>query len=57
MTEQTPSPTPEPRPLSPEEDAARKRRNIWLALALVGFVALVAIVTMVRIGSGIPERM
>lgn len=43
--------------LTPEELAARKRRNIWLALSLLGFVGLILLVTMVRLASGIPERM
>ena len=46
-----------PRPLTPEEDKARKRRNVWLAVALFGFVVLVAAVTMIRLGTGVPERM
>jgi hypothetical protein len=29
--------------------AAQKRRNLWLALALFGFVALVGITTMIRL--------
>ncbi len=35
--------------ISPEEQAARKRRNLWLALALVGFVLAVGAVTVVRL--------
>ncbi|NBC20094.1 MAG: hypothetical protein GVY06_03450 [Alphaproteobacteria bacterium] len=35
--------------LSEREIAARKRRNLWLALALFGFVILVGAVTMVRL--------
>lgn len=48
---------PETRPLSEAELAARRRRNVWLALALAGFVVLVGLVTVIRLGSGIPERM
>jgi hypothetical protein len=41
------------------EDArrAQKRRNLWLALALVAFVVLVAVTTILRLGGGVPERM
>ncbi len=46
-----------PRPLSDAEVKARNRRNLWLAFALVGFVVLVAAVTMARLGAGIPERL
>ncbi|HPE48332.1 MAG TPA: hypothetical protein PLR76_08050 [Hyphomonas sp.] len=50
---------PVPEPLSPEARAAQRRRNIWLGLALVAFVVLVAITTMIKIstGTGIAERM
>lgn len=36
--------------LDPEALAARNRRNIWLALALAGFVVLVGVITVVRLG-------
>lgn len=35
--------------LSPEAKAARKKRNIWLAAALLGFVLLVGATTAIRI--------
>ncbi len=35
--------------MTPEELAARKRRNLWLALALFGFVFLVGATTVVRL--------
>lgn len=35
--------------LTPEQLAARKKRNLWLALALVGFVVLVGATTAIRI--------
>ncbi|MBU1288141.1 MAG: hypothetical protein KJ871_10490 [Alphaproteobacteria bacterium] len=35
--------------LTPEAVAARKKRNIWLGLALLGFVVLVAATTMIRL--------
>lgn len=45
--------------LTPEQVAARKRRNLWLGLALAGFVVLIMIITMIRLstGTGISERM
>ncbi|MCA8901621.1 MAG: hypothetical protein KDA53_10250 [Hyphomonas sp.] len=50
---------PAPQPLSEEARAAQKRRNLWLGLALLGFVVLVAITTFVRLstGTGIAGRM
>lgn len=47
-----------PRP-TPEEIAARKRRNLWLGLALAGFVVLVMVTTIIRLstGAGVSERM
>ncbi len=38
-------------PRSPEAVAAQKKRNIWLALALVAFVALVGITSAIRISN------
>lgn len=35
--------------LTPEELAARKRRNLWLALALFTFVIMVGAITVVRL--------
>tara|TARA_R110002020_G_scaffold224599_2_gene434380 strand:+ start:1410 stop:1736 length:327 start_codon:yes stop_codon:yes gene_type:complete len=37
--------------LMPEAVAARKKRNLWLGLALLGFVVLVAITTMIRLAN------
>ncbi len=37
--------------LSPEEETARKRRNIMIALALAAFAALIAVTTAVRFAS------
>ncbi|MGE0741577.1 MAG: hypothetical protein AB7O98_09560 [Hyphomonadaceae bacterium] len=39
----------EPIILTPEEQRARKRRNMWLALAIIGFVALVFLITLTRL--------
>ncbi len=35
--------------LSPEELAARKRRNLWIALGLVAFIVLVSTTTVLRL--------
>jgi hypothetical protein len=43
--------------LTPEQVAARKRRGQWMALALVAFVILVFVLTMSKVGGGVPERM
>ena len=47
MTDQTP---PQPQPLDAAALKARKRRNLWLGLALFGFVILVGVTTMIRLG-------
>lgn len=39
--------------LSPEQEKARSRRNIVIALSLFAFVALVFVVTMVRLSANI----
>tara|TARA_R110002096_G_scaffold325390_2_gene519375 strand:+ start:1230 stop:1451 length:222 start_codon:yes stop_codon:yes gene_type:complete len=41
--------------LTPEQVAARKRRNLAIALSLVAFVALVFVVTVIRIGQNIAQ--
>lgn len=43
--------------LTPEEVTARKKRNNWIALSLVGFVVLIFVLTMAKVGGGIPVRM
>ncbi|ABI78485.1 hypothetical protein HNE_1041 [Hyphomonas neptunium ATCC 15444] len=50
---------PDVRRFTPEELAARKKRNVWLGLALGGFVVLVMITTVIRLatGTGISGRM
>lgn len=48
MSEQ---PTQPSEPTSADYLAAQKRRNVWLALALVAFVALVGITSVVRIST------
>lgn len=43
----------DPEPLDRERaEAARRRRNVALALALLGFVAVVFIVTIIKLGAG-----
>ena len=41
---------------SAAESAARKRRNVALALALLGFVALVFVITLVRLQGNVLNR-
>jgi len=43
--------------LTPAEVAARKKRNNWIAISLVGFVILVFVLTMAKVGggAGVPE--
>jgi hypothetical protein len=40
--------------LSPEQTRARKRRNLWLALAIAAFMALVFLVTVSKMKAGAP---
>ncbi|MGE0829849.1 MAG: hypothetical protein AB7O04_10920 [Hyphomonadaceae bacterium] len=42
--------------LTPEEEKARKRRNLWIALALVAFIALVFLITITQLRAGVLER-
>ena len=37
--------------LDPAAIAARKKRNVWLGLALFGFVVLVAVTTVIRLSN------
>ena len=37
--------------LTPEEESARKRRNMMIAVSLVAFAALIAVTTMLRLSS------
>lgn len=50
---------PETGRLSDDEIKARNRRNVWLGLALFGFVVLIMVITVVRLytGTGVSERM
>jgi len=42
--------------LTPEELAARKRRNVFIALAIVAFVVLVFAITLTQLQAGVLER-
>lgn len=42
--------------LTDEEQSARKRRSVAIALALAGFVGLVFLVTIARLGASVLER-
>lgn len=55
----TDAPDPAVPQMTPEQVAARKRRNMWLGLSLAGFVVLVMVTTIIRLttGSGVSERM
>jgi hypothetical protein len=43
-------------PFSPEDMARRRKRNVVLALVLVGMMVLFFVSTLVRLGSSILER-
>ena len=47
---------PEPKPLSESQLAKRRRGNLVIALALFGFVALVFIITIARLGGHVFDR-
>lgn len=60
MSDQPPS-FPEPRkPLTPAEEeaarAAQRKRNIAIALGLVGFIILVYLVTVLKMGGAVANR-
>jgi hypothetical protein len=40
--------------LTPEQTAARKRRNLWIALSIAGFVVLVFLITVTKLQAGTP---
>jgi hypothetical protein len=44
---------PETVTLTPDEIAARKRRNLWIALSIAAFVVLVFLITMAKVKDGI----
>jgi hypothetical protein len=39
--------------LTPEEVTARKRRNLWIAIAVGGFMALVFAITLAQMNAGV----
>lgn len=41
--------------LTPEQTAARNRRNIWLALSIAAFVVLVFAITMTKLQAGLHQ--
>lgn len=42
--------------LTPEEQKKRKERNLAIALSLGGFVILIFVVTVLRIGGSVADR-
>ena len=42
--------------LTPDELKQRKRRNLSIALMIVGFVVLIYLVTLLRLGGSVAER-
>ena len=42
--------------LTPEELASRKRRNLWIAAALVGFIVLLFATTFLRMQQNLADR-
>jgi hypothetical protein len=45
-----------PVPLTPEQEKARRSRNVAIALSLVGFVVLFFVMTLVRLGGAVGDR-
>ena len=43
----------EPVILTPDELKARKRRNMWIALAIAAFVVLVFLITLTKLRDGL----
>lgn len=42
--------------MTPDELRARKRRNLWIALAIGAFIVLVFAITLVQLQSNVLER-
>ncbi len=42
--------------LTPEELAARKRRNLWIALAIGAFIVLVFAITVTQMQAAVLDR-
>lgn len=41
--------------MTPDELKARKRRNLWIALAIGAFVVLVFLITMTKLQAGLHQ--
>lgn len=42
--------------LTPEQERARKRRNMWIAVSLIAFMGLVFIITLAQLRAGVLDR-
>ncbi|MGD9967214.1 MAG: hypothetical protein AB7T59_11880 [Hyphomonadaceae bacterium] len=42
--------------MTPDELNARKRRNLWIALAIAAFVLLVFLITVAKLQAGVLDR-
>lgn len=42
--------------LTPEQEKARKRRSVWIAVSLFGFMVLVFIITLTQMKAGVLAR-
>ncbi len=42
--------------LTPEQEKARKRRNVWIAVSLFGFMVLVFLITLTQMKAGVLNR-
>jgi len=42
--------------LTPEQEKARKRRNLVIALGIAAFMALVFVITLTRLQAGVLDR-
>lgn len=42
--------------MTPEELQARKRRNLWIALTVGAFIALVFVITLAKLQAGVLDR-
>lgn len=42
--------------MTPDELKARKRRNMWLGLAIAAFILLVFAITLAKLGAGVLDR-
>ena len=42
--------------MTPEELVARKRRNLWIAVAIGAFIVLVFFITLAKLQAGVLDR-